>query len=65
MPKVILQKEIIRTYGEFEKIFPVGSEYFVNWETYHQMVQNGTCDEIGSSPKKTKKTKKTTTKKTE
>lgn len=63
MPEVILKKEIIRTYGEFEKTFPVGSKYFVNWETYHQMVQDGTCDEIGSSPKK-KKTKKTT-KKTE
>tara|TARA_R100001530_G_C4321449_1_gene156001 strand:+ start:9745 stop:9942 length:198 start_codon:yes stop_codon:yes gene_type:complete len=65
MPEVILKKEIIRTYGEFEKIFPVGTKYFVNWETYHQMVQDGTCDEIGSSPKKTKTKTKSKTKKTE
>ena len=61
MPEIILKKEIIRKYGEWEKIFPVGSKYFVNWDSYHQMFQDGVCDEIGSSSKKTKT--KTTTKK--
>ena len=64
MPEVILKKEVIRTYGEWEKVFPVGTKYFANWDTYHQMVQDGTCDEIGSitTTKKTKTKTKTKTK---
>ena len=64
MPEIILKKEIKRTFGEFEKVFPVGSKYFVNWDGYLQMVKDEICDEIAAKiPKKTKAKKVIKTKK--
>ena len=55
MPVIILKKEIKRKFGEFEKVFPVGSKYFVNWETYHKMKKDENGNETKKEIKKSKK----------
>lgn len=66
MPYIILKKEIKRTYGKLEKVFPEGMKIFVSWDHYHQLSKDGICDKIkvkNAKEKKLKEKKKTTSKK--
>ena len=67
MPKIILKKAIKRKYAEFEKVFPEGTEMFVSWDHYHNLVKENFCDaiqsEISKEIKLKKEIKKTTSKK--
>lgn len=62
MPEIILKKEIIRKYGEFEKVFPEGSKYFVSWESYYDLLDKGYCNKIKDIKKQKVKLKKKTKK---
>tara|TARA_R110002020_G_scaffold132876_3_gene296630 strand:+ start:3175 stop:3378 length:204 start_codon:yes stop_codon:yes gene_type:complete len=67
MPYIILKKELKRIYGEWEKVFPEGTEMFVSWDKYKTFIKEGYCNKIKVDiPKKTKlkkETKKTNKKK--
>jgi hypothetical protein len=66
MPYIKLKKEYSRSAGDSTKLFPEGSEIFVSWDHYKQLIQNDFCDEIKIEKQKEvklKKDKKTTIKK--
>ena len=46
MPEIILIKELKIKSGELEKVFPVGSKYFVNWAGYYDLLKKEYCNEI-------------------
>ena len=46
MPQITLLKELKRSFGDLEKVFPEGSKYFVNWQGYKDLVKEGYCNEI-------------------
>jgi hypothetical protein len=66
MPTITLKKELKRKYGEWEKVFPEGTEMFVSWDHYATLIKEGYCNkkkvEMPKENKLKKETKKTTKK---
>jgi hypothetical protein len=58
MPFITLKKELKRSYGEFEKVFPEGSEIFVSWDHHNELVKSDHCNEIKIEKQKEIKLKK-------
>lgn len=58
MPFIKLKKEYSRSAGDYRKIFPEGSEIFVSWDHYKQLIKNDFCDEIKVEKQKEFKLKK-------
>lgn len=64
MPTIKLKKELKRTFGEWEKVFPEGKEMSVSSDYYHELLEKEYCDKIKVEKTKDVKLKKETKKKT-